>query len=251
MYVVFFFVHTYLLSSFWTSRGHRCRPFSPPVLGSIYIAHRVQQSHCSPIFHRVLLTHAFALSASKFVHKKKSARIYTSIHSGGFEPTKLTYTRLEGNLIRHRGDRIYWFYTYFGSGQICCACGRRIPSITYPIVFPDSRLAEITGAEEQLYKREENTHCVAAAIQQQPHSKGSPSRQPRTVLWRVCVCHANKKNLDNFYPPPTPRISKAPTQPQQKTVQQQCYNSSRRPVTVIIVLTALVHKPDSFKLLSL
>ena len=28
------------------------------------------------------------------------------MHSGGFELTKLTYTRLEDNLIRHRGDRI-------------------------------------------------------------------------------------------------------------------------------------------------
>ena len=26
------FSHTSLLSSFWTSRGHRCHPFSPPVL---------------------------------------------------------------------------------------------------------------------------------------------------------------------------------------------------------------------------
>ena len=50
--------------------------------------------------------HAIALSASKFVHKKKSQRIYTSMHSGGFKLTKLTYTRLEENLIRHRGDRL-------------------------------------------------------------------------------------------------------------------------------------------------
>ena len=28
----FFFFHTLLLSSFWTSRGHRCRPFFPTVL---------------------------------------------------------------------------------------------------------------------------------------------------------------------------------------------------------------------------
>ena len=28
------------------------------------------------------------------------------MHSGGFELTKLTYTRLEDNLIRHRGNRI-------------------------------------------------------------------------------------------------------------------------------------------------
>ena len=75
------------------------RPFP-----SIFISHRVQQSHFSSIFHRVLLTHALALSASHFVHTKKSQRIYTSMHSGGFELTKLTYTRLRDNLIRHRGE---------------------------------------------------------------------------------------------------------------------------------------------------
>ena len=35
---------------FWTSRGHRCRPFSPRYVPSIFIAHRVQHSHCSSIF---------------------------------------------------------------------------------------------------------------------------------------------------------------------------------------------------------
>ena len=81
---------------------------SPRFLPSIFIAHRVQQSHCSSIFHRMLLrvTHALALSATRFVHKKMSPRIYTSMHSGGFELTKLTCTRLEDNLIRHRGDRL-------------------------------------------------------------------------------------------------------------------------------------------------
>ena len=39
-------------------------PSSPRFLPSIFIAHKVQQSHCSSIFHRVLLTHALALSAS-------------------------------------------------------------------------------------------------------------------------------------------------------------------------------------------
>ena len=81
-------------------------PSPPQFLPSILIAHRVQQSHCSSIFHRVLLTHALALSASQSVHKKKSPRIYTSMHSAGLELTKLTYTRLEDNLIRHRGDRL-------------------------------------------------------------------------------------------------------------------------------------------------
>ena len=80
-------------------------PSHPRFLPSIFIAHRVQQSHCSSIFHRVSLTHALALSAGQFVHKKKSPRTYSSMHSGGFELTKLTYTRLEDNLIRHWGDR--------------------------------------------------------------------------------------------------------------------------------------------------
>ena len=77
---------------------------SPRLLPSSLIAHRVQQSHCSSIFHRVLQTRALTLSARQFVHKKKSPRIYTSMHSAGFEVTKLTYTTLENNLIRHRGD---------------------------------------------------------------------------------------------------------------------------------------------------
>ena len=80
-------------------------PSPPRFLPSIFIAHRVQQSHCSSIVHRMFLTHALALSASQFVHKKKSQRIYTSMHSAGLELTKLTYTRLEDNQIRHRGDR--------------------------------------------------------------------------------------------------------------------------------------------------
>ena len=55
-------------------------PSPPRFLLSVFIAHRVQQSHCSSTFHRVLLTHALALSASQFVHKKKSQRIYAHIH---------------------------------------------------------------------------------------------------------------------------------------------------------------------------
>ena len=79
--------------------------FPPRFLPSIFIAYRVQQSRCSSIFHRALLPHALALSASQFVHKKKSQRIYTSMNSTGLELTELTYTRPEDNLIRHRGDR--------------------------------------------------------------------------------------------------------------------------------------------------
>ena len=45
----------------------------------------------------MLLAYAFALSASHFVHNKKSIRIDTSMHSGGLELTKLTYRRHEDN----------------------------------------------------------------------------------------------------------------------------------------------------------
>ena len=102
----FFFVHTFtfqLLDKPWSQVSTLLLPGS---CLQFFIAHRVQRSHCSSIVHRMLLTHALALSASQFVHEKKSQRIYTSMHSAGLELTKLTYTRLEDNLIRHRGDRL-------------------------------------------------------------------------------------------------------------------------------------------------
>ena len=101
----FFFAHFYFPAS-GQAVVTGVVPSPPRCLPSIFFAHRVQQSHFSSIFHRVLLTHALALSASQFVHKKKSQRIYTIMHSAGLELTKLTYTRLEDNLIRHRGDRL-------------------------------------------------------------------------------------------------------------------------------------------------
>ena len=78
------------------------------------------------MFHRVLLTHALALSAIEFVHKnimllrfpqgsshkKKSQRVYTSVHSAGLELTKLTYILLEHYLICHRGDRLIHAHGY-------------------------------------------------------------------------------------------------------------------------------------------
>ena len=99
-WVCFCFAHFYVPASGQAVVTGVIRP-PPRFLPSIFIAHRVQQSHCSSIVHRVLLTHALAFSASQFVHRKKSPRIYTNMHSGGFELTKLTYTRLEDNLIRH------------------------------------------------------------------------------------------------------------------------------------------------------
>ena len=47
------------------------------------------------------------------------------MHSRGLELTKLTYTRLEDNLIRHRGDRLehsqweylFWLFPMLGHGM--------------------------------------------------------------------------------------------------------------------------------------
>ena len=39
-----------LLSSFWTSRGHRFRPFPTPVLAFLSTARRVRNFHCSSNF---------------------------------------------------------------------------------------------------------------------------------------------------------------------------------------------------------
>ena len=55
-------------------------PFPPRFLSSILIPHRVQQSHCSSVFHRVLQTQALALFPSQLVHKKKFSGVYTSMH---------------------------------------------------------------------------------------------------------------------------------------------------------------------------
>ena len=76
-----------LLSSFWTTAvvtGRGVVPFIPR--GSCLhhlsrIRFRFQQSYdCSSNFHLMWLTHALALSASQFVRKKKSPRVYTSDH---------------------------------------------------------------------------------------------------------------------------------------------------------------------------
>ena len=68
-------------------------PSSPRFLPSIFIAHRVQQSHCLSAIHRVLLTHVLALSASQLAHEKKSLRIYTSMHSAALCETDLYQAR--------------------------------------------------------------------------------------------------------------------------------------------------------------
>ena len=83
---------------FRTSRGHRCRPFSPPVRAFNFIVHRVQHSHCSSIF-----IEGCELTLSRFPLIKFYARKspYEYVHSVEIEPTKkkklvgtrITYTK--------------------------------------------------------------------------------------------------------------------------------------------------------------
>ena len=113
----FFATHIYFPSSgqaVWSQVSSLLSlPPSVP-LPSSFIAHRVQQSPSARrlFFHRVFVANSSprerSCSVSQFVHKKKnSLRICTNVQSGGFELTKLAYTRLEDNLTRHRGDRLY------------------------------------------------------------------------------------------------------------------------------------------------
>ena len=51
-----------------------------------FIAHRVQQSHCSSIFNRVWITHALTLSASQFVHKKSPHEFIRACTRGDSNP---------------------------------------------------------------------------------------------------------------------------------------------------------------------
>ena len=100
---------TILLSSLWTGCGHRCRPFFPLVLSFDFY-----RAKGSAIALLVGFSSSVANSRSRAFRtsicaQNKSPRICTSMHAGEFEPTKLTYTRLEDNLIRYRGDRhIVW-----------------------------------------------------------------------------------------------------------------------------------------------
>ena len=127
-YLLFFFTSRTFFFQLLDKPWSQVSSLSPPrFLPSIFIAHRVQHSHCSSIFHRVLLTHALALAASQSVRKKKSQRIYTSTHSAGLELTKLTYTRLENTLIRHRGDRLPCVCN--GGSSLRCWSSKRGPSV--------------------------------------------------------------------------------------------------------------------------
>ena len=128
---IYLFFRTNLLSSFWKGRGHRCRPFYPPVLAFNFYRAYVQKIPLLVDFSSsvAIITHAVSLSASQFAHKKKSQRIFTSVPSAGLELTKLTHTRLEDNLIPHRDDRSYTivliYVSRFATDYTSCRAGNQ------------------------------------------------------------------------------------------------------------------------------
>ena len=56
--------------------------------------------------------------------------MYTSMHSGGLELMKLTYSRHEDNLLRHRGDR-----SYIPTACSTVSCDRRVLSLKVVLVL--------------------------------------------------------------------------------------------------------------------
>ena len=171
---VFFFLsfaHFYFPASGQAVVTRSVVPSFPRFLPLIFIVHRVQQSHCSSIFHRVLLTHALALSASQFVRKKKSPRIYTRMHSGVFELTKLTYTRLEDNLIRHRGDRHTHKCSTTRERQ---AAKKRCKAGTYNVMNNTTTAVSATlrlySARKKTYIFLQNRHTWYHLVRYNPHT---------------------------------------------------------------------------------
>ena len=103
---IYFFWHTstfQLLDKPWAQASSLLRPGS-----CLHFFYRVQGS-AIPLL--VEFSSSAANSRSRVFRKsicaqEKVPTNFTSMHSGGFELTKLIYTRLEDNLIRHRGDRV-------------------------------------------------------------------------------------------------------------------------------------------------
>ena len=123
IYLAIYFRHTHLLSSFWTSRGHRCRPFYPPLRflrHSIFIEH---QDSAIPLL--VDFPSSVANSRSRAFRKSISARekVPTNLYGcalGKLELTKLTYyTRLKDNPIRHPDFVVFYIgnWVAFGVGR--------------------------------------------------------------------------------------------------------------------------------------
>ena len=102
-----FFFLTLLLSSFWTSRGHRCRPFFPPVLAFNFLS-RIGFSNptASRFSSSVANSRSRAFRKSICAQEKVPTNLYEYALCGArTHETDLCCTRLQYNVVRHRGDR--------------------------------------------------------------------------------------------------------------------------------------------------
>ena len=70
-------------------------PFPPPVMPSLFLAHKVQHS-LIVVFSSNVANSRSRASSSQVVHKRKNK---TSTQSGVFELTKPTYARLEDIIL--------------------------------------------------------------------------------------------------------------------------------------------------------
>ena len=94
----FFFLHTHLFSSFWTSRGHRCRPFPPPGSCLQFVSRIGFSNPTACRFFIECYSRSRAFRKSICAQEKVPSNLY-EYALGGFELTKLTYIRLKDNLI--------------------------------------------------------------------------------------------------------------------------------------------------------
>ena len=98
--IFYFFIFLFSAHFYFPASGQAVDtgvvPSPPRFLPSIFIAHRVQQSHCSSIVHRMLLTHALALSASKLVHKNKPHDNLYEFELGGIRTHEINQYQARG-----------------------------------------------------------------------------------------------------------------------------------------------------------
>ena len=104
----FFFFHTHLLSSFRTSRGHRCRPFFPPVLAfNFYRAYGSAIPLLDDLSSSVANSRSRAFGNSICAQAKVPTNLYEYALGGiRTHDTDLYQARAYSNLVRHRGDRL-------------------------------------------------------------------------------------------------------------------------------------------------
>ena len=89
---------------FWTSRRHRCPPFSPPVRAFNFYRAYGSAFQLLVDFHRTLLTYALALSANN--HFFMQEKVPTNMCTRWELNLRMDFSGHEDNLPGHRGRLI-------------------------------------------------------------------------------------------------------------------------------------------------